>query len=119
MIKNYQVAARVVDTISETEDIKNVSEIFEEITKKCDFYGIFCAVKFHDLLDDETWSELVEDNTLLKSINLDTVDQKIIQEILEHSVASSKRLIKGQYTTPKVLSEILCDISMLNVEDHF
>ena len=63
--------------------------------------------------------EILEYNLLLKSMNIEIIDQQNIQDILEQSVASSKRLIKGQYTTPEILSEILCNLTMLNVEKPF
>lgn len=119
MIKSYQIQARAVDRISTNETIENVLQLFEEITNKCDFFGIFCKVPYNDMIDLETWNVLLEYNALLQSTNLETLDQHVIQDILEQSLAASKRLLRGQYTTPEVLSEILCNITMLNAEKPF
>lgn len=119
LIKAYQTSARIVDNVSEDEEIDSVIEIFEEITDKCDFYNIFCKIEYSELIDSYTWGEILEYNSLLKSMKIDEIDQTQIQDILENSVASSKRLIRGQFTTPKVLAEILCNITMLDTEKDF
>lgn len=119
IIKRYQAPVRKVDEIRKNTKIEKAIEIFEEITKKCDFYGIFCKVNYNEIIDDRTWGELIEYNMFLESINLKDIDQAHIQDILEQSIASSKRLIKGQYTTPRILSEILCSITIKNLEEPF
>lgn len=119
LIKGYQSSARLVDSISGNEDINSVVEVFEEITERCDFYNIFCKIEYSELIDLNTWNQIIEYNNLLKSIKIDKIDQNQIQDILENSVASSKRLIRGQFTTPKILADILCSITMLNAEKDF
>lgn len=119
MIKSYQLPAREVDSISDDQTVEDVIQIFNEITDECDFYTIFCKIDYNELIDDETWSEILEYNLLLKSMKVETIDQQTIQDILEQSVASSKRLMKGQYTTPEILSEILCNLTILNAEKPF
>ncbi|MGF3067039.1 N-6 DNA methylase [Facklamia sp. P12950] len=119
LIKVYQSSARLVDSISENEDINSVIEVFEKITEKCDFYNIFCKIEYSELIDLDTWNQIIEYNNLLKSMRIDKIDQNQIQDILENSVTSSKRLIRGQFTTPKILADILCNITMLDSEKDF
>ena len=67
-----------------------------------------------------TWSDFVTVNQFLIENDFSSLSQESLQKILENTVNIAKREIRGQYTTPEILADILTRISIRNlVEDVF
>jgi len=107
MIKGSHNPAGAVETIDENITPTAALEIFREITDKCDFYNIFEAMQYSDVLPTATWTDLTDYNAFLYENGLSQVPQSVLQSVLEKSVTQFKRSINGVFTTPQKLAEIL------------
>lgn len=93
------------------------NELFKRITAKCDFYNVFSAVRYDEILPNLSWQDFMEFSTFLKNNGIDHLNQETLQNILEGSVATSKRAINGQYTTPPELAKLLVRFSVQDWSD--
>lgn len=112
IIKNRQNGALLINEIDDDTNPGEANEIFKKITAKCDFYNVFSAIKYDDILPELSWQDFVEYTKFLKNNGIDYLNQEALQNILEGSVATSKRAINGQYTTPPELARILVRLSV-------
>ena len=117
IIKNRQNGALVIDELDYDTTPSEANEIFQKITAKCDFYNVFSAVRYNDVLPELTWQDFVEYSNFLKSNGIEHLNQEALQNILEGSVATSKRAINGQYTTPSELAKLLVRLSVKDWTD--
>lgn len=117
IIKNRQNGALVINEIDYETTPSEANEIFQKITTKCDFYNVFSAVRYNDNLPELAWQDFVEYSNFLKNNGIEHLDQKALQNILECSVATSKREINGQYTTPSELAKLLVRLSVKDWTD--
>jgi len=117
IIKNRQNGALVIDELDYDTTPSEANEIFQKITAKCDFYNVFSAVRYNDVLPELTWQDFVEYSNFLKSNGIEHLNQEALQNILEGSVATSKRAINGQYTTPPELAKLLVRLSVKDWTD--
>lgn len=117
IIKNRQNGALAIDELGYDTTPSEANEIFQKITARCDFYNVFSAVKYSDVLPELTWQDFVEYSNFLKSNGIEYLNQKSLQNILEGSVATSKRAINGQYTTPPELAKLLVRLSVKDWTD--
>lgn len=114
LIKSRQQAALIVNDIDFTTTPADANLIFRQITERCDFYNVFEGLAWNELLPDKAWKALVELSIFLKENGISSVDQSILQNILEGSVNTTRRELNGQYTTPKTLARILAHITIRN-----
>lgn len=77
----------------------------------------FSAVRYNDILPELTWQDFAEYSNFLKSNGIENLNQEALQNILEGSVATSKRAINGQYTTPPELAKLLVRLSVKDWTD--
>lgn len=117
IIKNKQNGALVVNELDYDTTPSEANEIFQKITAKCDFYNVFSAVRYNDILPELTWQDFAEYSNFLKSNGIEHLNQEALQNILEGSVATSKRAINGQYTTPPELAKLLVRLSVKDWTD--
>ena len=117
LIKTSQNAAFLIDDLSIDTTPSDANKLFDNITSKSDFYNIFSAVPYNDILPDYTWRDIVDYSNFLKDVKIQNLDQKILQDIMEGSVAEARRQLNGQYTTPYELAKILSRITILNWND--
>ena len=112
LIKKYHNGADLINDINYETNPEVAGEIFKEITSKCDFYNIFKSIDYGDLLPEQTWKSLVELSLFLKENGINFVDQVMLQKILENCIATSRRELNGQYSTPIILANILARITI-------
>ena len=117
IIKNRQNGALLINELDYDTNPSEANDIFKKITAKCDFYNVFLAVRYNDILPELSWQDFVEYSNFLKSNGIDHLNQEALQNILEGSVATSKRAINGQYTTPPELAKILVRLSVIDWSD--
>lgn len=117
MIKHRQNGARIVDEIDDDKTPDEGNRIFQRITEKCDFYHIFTAVDYNELLPAATWRDLVLFSCFLRHHTVAQLNQEALQNILEGSVATGKREINGQYTTPPELAKLLVHLTVRDWTD--
>lgn len=114
LIKRRQQSAFAIDSLNYTNTPYDGNQIFKEITKKSDFYNIFGRIEYDEFLPKQTWTALVELSLILKDSPIRSINQHILQQVLEGSVNISKRLVNGQYPTPPILARILAKITIHN-----
>ena len=117
IIKSRQNAALRVNDITFETSPAEADSIFSEITSHCDFYNVFSVVEYNKILPTDTWQDFVELSLFLKSNGIETLDQEALQNILEGTVATSKREINGQFTTPTALARILVRLTVRDWTD--
>ena len=117
LIKNTQNTALAINNISNDTYPTAANEIFKLITLKCDFYNVFMPVKYNELLSYSAWHDFVEYSCFLNESSIDKIEQETFQNILEGSIAVSKRAINGQYTTPPELANLLLRLSVKDWSD--
>lgn len=118
LIKKYHNYARMVEKLSISMSLDDANDIFKKITAECDFYSIFSEIPYNTNIPVSTWIELIELNTFLEENDVDEIEQSTLQQILEITVATSKREFSGQYTTPSVLAEILAKVTITNLSGN-
>lgn len=114
IIKHKQNNARLIDSLSFDKTPAEGNQIFEIITAKCDFYNVFGAIEYNDILPELSWQDLVEYSVFLKDNGIDKLDQSMLQNILEGSVNIIKRELNGQYTTPTELAKLLVRLTVVD-----
>lgn len=118
LIKKYHNAARKILNIDFSTTQEQANDIFNEITRECDFYNVFSAVEFNTIIPKATWHDMVEFNMFLAENGVEEIEQSSLQKILEGTVSAVKREISGQFTTPPKLAEILSKITILNLNGN-
>ena len=119
LIKTRQNSAMSVDEIGEETTPHEANIIFKRITEKCDFYSIFGELPYNEIIPDLAWEDFVEFSLFLKNNGIDKLDQRALQNVLESTVNSTKRVINGQFTTPEELAKILVRLTVLDWNDNF
>lgn len=114
LIKKYHTYANKVIQISLRYSPKDANDIFDDITKHCDFFNIFSNIDYNYNLPDQTWLDFIELNQFLSENGISNIEQTTLQTILETSVSTAKREYAGQFTTPSNLAEILARITIIN-----
>ncbi len=111
-IKKYHNCACKIERIDSTSTPEEGNRIIEEIVEEGDFYNVFQKVDYNELLPEDTWIDLVDYNQFLISNKIEQVDQTVLQDLLEKTVHTAKREIRGQYATPYVLADLLCQMTV-------
>lgn len=114
LIKRQQKEAVHVNNIDYETTPKEANIIFSEITSKCDFYNVFASIDLNELLPNKTWESLVDLSLFLKENGIKSINQSMLQNILEKCVNVTRRELNGQFTTPKTLARILASITIHN-----
>lgn len=114
LIKRQQKEAVHVNDIDYDTTPKEANVIFSEITSKCDFYNVFASIDLNELLPNKTWESLVDLSLFLKENGIKSINQSMLQNILERCVNVTRRELNGQFTTPKTLARILASITIHN-----
>lgn len=117
LIKRRQNGALLVEEIDYGTTPNEANAIFEQITKKCDFYNVFSPTEYDEFLPELSWQDFIELSVFLQSNGIDHLSQKALQNILEGSVSRSKRAINGQYTTPPELAKLLLRLTIRDWSD--
>ncbi|EKD28231.1 MAG: Restriction endonuclease BseMII [uncultured bacterium] len=111
--------AKKIELIKDETSVEEAEIIFQEISAECNFWNIFQPQLGENYLTDESWSEIIQLNVLLNNVELSSVGQELLQELLQDIIYSSKRKIAGQYATPMFLARLLTGLVMLNKELTF
>ena len=115
----FQNDAKAVYDIQSSTTAEEATQIFIDISATCDFWNIFQPQLGEKYITEESWSNIVELNTLLNDIELASIGQELLQNILESVVSTSKRKISGQFTTPMFLARLLVHFTFDNLTNTF
>lgn len=111
-IKKYHNCAYKINQIDFTTSPEEGNLIIQQIVDEGDFYNIFKKIDFNEFVPEDTWIDIVDFNQFLVDSNIDKIDQSVLQELLEKTVNTSKREIRGQYATPTILADLLSRITV-------
>ena len=111
-IKRYHNCAYMIKDIDYTTSPNDGNIIIEHIVEQGDFYNVFKPLEFNEMIPEDTWIDIVDYNQFLIENNIEKIEQGVLQDILEKTVNSDKREIRGQYATPYYLADILCQITV-------
>lgn len=117
VIKNRQNSALMIHDLDYATTPNGANEIFKKITSRCDFYNVFSPIRYDDVLPDMSWQDFVEFSNFLKDNGIEKLNQEALQNILEGTVATSKRAMNGQYTTPPELANLLVRLAVKDWAD--
>lgn len=111
-IKRYHNCAYMIKDIDYTTSPNDGNIIIEHIVEQGDFYNVFKPLEFNEIIPEDTWIDIVDYNQFLIENNIEKIEQGVLQDILEKTVNTAKREIRGQYATPCYLADILCQITV-------
>ena len=117
-IKKYHNCAYEIDRIDSTSTPSDGNAIIDEIVEQGDFYNVFKRLEYNEIVPEDTWIDIVDYNQFLVENRIEKIDQVILQEVLEKTVNTAKREIRGQYATPYCLADLLCQITIHNWNDE-
>lgn len=110
--------AGIVTSIDEGMGPINALATFEQLTRDCNFWTVFCDAMALRIVPPEAWRQLCEFNRLLGDLRLGAVDQAQLSTVLETSAAVSDRKVRGQYTTPAPLAKLLVKLCLDDLNDR-
>lgn len=107
ILKKHFNEAIEIESIQADTSITDAIETIKSISKHCNFWNIFSPNIGQNAISETAWNELKELNLFLTSIDIEAIDIEILHELLQSSVASAKRKVAGQFSTPRKLAELL------------
>lgn len=113
-IRKYHDCANRIKDINESTTPQEANEIIDKIIDEGDFYNVLHKIECNDLIPADTWVDIVDFNQFLVENRIDCIDQNALQDILERTVATTKRETRGQYATPYALASLLTQITIEN-----
>lgn len=117
-IKKYHNCAYKIDKIDSTSTPSDGNAIIDKIVEQGDFYNVFKRLEYNEIMPEDTWIDIVDYNQFLVEKRIERIDQAVLQEILEKTVNTAKREIRGQYSTPYCLADLLCQATIHNWNDE-
>ncbi len=114
ILKTYNKKAYLVEEIKEKVTVLEALNIFEQISKKCDFWNIFSKQLGEEVIPDIVWSNYVSLNKFLVDSRLDSLDSGFYHEILEKTINRRNRRTAGQFVTPYPLAKLLSNLTVDN-----
>lgn len=114
ILKKHFNEAKEIENIERSTSIVDAIEILTSISEKCDFWNIFSSNLGQPFISETAWSELTELNQFLSTINIEAIEIEILHQLLQSTVATAKRKVAGQFSTPKKLADLL---TRLTIED--
>lgn len=112
LIKGHQKSAALINKFNYRTTPSEANTVFDEITKKCDFFNVFKRLDYNEYLPEDTWNSLIELSLFLQENGINQINQKLLQQILEGSVNTTRRELNGQFVTPEILARILVKITI-------
>lgn len=116
VIKRHFNNARAIENIKKGTTLENARAIIQTISDHCNFWNIFGSNLAIEYISSNAWSQIVQLNQFLSSINLEEIEIGILHRLLESSIASAKRKVAGQFATPNNLAELLTRLTIENKE---
>ena len=114
ILKKHFNEAKEIENIKADTSIDDAINSIKSISEHCNFWNIFSANIGQNAISETAWSELKELNLFLTSIDIEAIDIEILHELLQSSVASAKRKVAGQFSTPRKLAELLNRLTIID-----
>ena len=94
--------------------LSQANSVFQNISNTCDFYNIFRPALASNYISDDTWSEILELNSLLQNLEIVNIGQDFLQDLLQNSIYKANRKLAGQYATPTFLARLLASLTIMD-----
>ncbi len=117
-IKKYHNCAYLINEMNDACTPEDGNRIMEQIAKQGGFSNVFQKLDYNDRLPEDTWEDLVAYNQFLIANNVEQIEQAALQELLEKTVHTAKREMRGQYPTPYELADLLCQMTIEDWTDE-
>ncbi len=118
LIKKYHNCAELIKNIDYTTSPEDGNLVIDEIISQGDFYHVFQRIEYNDRIPEDVWIDIIDFNQFLYSNRIENISQSVLQDLLEKTVNITKREIRGQFSTPMYLAELLCQITVDNWNLH-
>lgn len=112
ILKKHFNEANQINQINESTTIQDAIGIISGISKSCNFWNILRPNLAQKCISKVAWNQIIELNQFLSTINIDAVDIEILHQLLQSSVASAKRKVAGQFSTPVKLADLLTRLTI-------
>ena len=115
ILRERDSRARSIAEIGEKTTPSEALVLFESLSKECNFWTIFCDSIGLSTLPNVPWSQLRQFNQLLNDLRVGAIDQEQLSNLLEATASVGSRKLRGQYTTPPQLAQLLVHLCVQNV----
>lgn len=111
-LKTFNHEAEIINSVNLQSTLDDTIQIFDEITKKCDFMNIFVSSITDKHISSDFFEYLIEFNELLKNFWLDKIDTAYFHKVIDFTLSYSRKKIAGQFSTPLNLAYYLASITI-------
>ncbi len=112
ILKKHFNEAKEIENIERSTSIADAMEILTSISQKCNFWNIFSPNLGQQYISVTAWSELTELNQFLSTVNIEAIEIEILHQLLQSTIATAKRKVAGQFSTPKKLADLLTRLTI-------
>ena len=112
ILKRHFNEAKEIEDIERSTSIVDAMKILTSISQKCNFWNIFSPNLGQQYISETAWSELTEINQFLSTVNIEAIEIEILHQLLQSTIATAKRKVAGQFSTPKKLADLLTRLTI-------
>jgi type I restriction-modification system DNA methylase subunit len=112
ILKKHFNEAREIEKINNNTTIKEATKIINSISENCNFWNILNTNLAQKHISDIAWGQITQLNQFLSTLDIDDIEIEILHQLLQNSVASAKRKVAGQFSTPKKLADLLVRLTI-------
>jgi len=112
ILKKHFNEAKEIENIERSTSIVDAMEILTSISQRCNFWNIFSPNLGQQFISETAWNELTELNHFLSTVNIEAIEIEILHQLLQSTVATAKRKVAGQFSTPKKLANLLTRLTI-------
>lgn len=112
ILKKHFNEAKEIENIERSTSIADAMEILTSISQRCNFWNIFSPNLGQQFISETAWNELTELNSFLSTVNIEAIEIEILHQLLQSTVATAKRKVAGQFSTPKKLADLLTRLTI-------
>ncbi|WP_397362275.1 N-6 DNA methylase [Olleya sp. R77988] len=112
ILKKHFNEAKEIENIQRSTSIVDAMGILTSISQKCNFWNILSPNLGQQFISDVAWNELTELNHFLSTVNIEAIEIEILHQLLQSTVATAKRKVAGQFSTPKKLADLLTRLTI-------
>lgn len=111
-LRLFNNGADSVQSIQAGTSVQDAITIFDSISQQCDFMNVFNTALGQKYLDDITWNGLIDLNSFLKDIKLDSISQDSFRLVIDKVLTYSRKKLAGQFSTPEPLADLLVRLAI-------